>query len=174
MRKAFSQQRRFDCSAIHELPLNLECRAEIIPILRALQHIYSSPQLRDRVLGLVARDVNQDSRPDRGREGFDYWQILVLAAVRLGCNYDYDQLQDLAEQHRMLRHMLGVGDWDDRTSFNWRRIQENISLVRAETIREINQALVAEGHRLVPEAAEQFAAIRSSPRPTSIGPPKAR
>jgi hypothetical protein len=39
-------------------------------------------------LHLIARDVNQHSRPDCGREGLDYWQVLVLAAVRLGCNYD--------------------------------------------------------------------------------------
>jgi hypothetical protein len=154
MRKAISQQRRLDCTSIDHVDLNLECRAEIIPILRALQHIYTHPELSDRVLGLVARDVNQNSRPDRGREGFDYWQILVLAAVRLGCDYDFDELQDLAEQHRTLRDMLGVGNWDQRTSFNWRRIQDNIGLVRSQTIAEINQALVAEGHRLVPEAAE--------------------
>jgi hypothetical protein len=27
----------------------------------------------------------------------------VLAAVRLGCNFDYDELQNLAEEHRALR-----------------------------------------------------------------------
>lgn len=45
------------------------------------------------------------------------WQVVVLAAVRLGCNLDYDQLQDLAENHRSLRGVLGVGDWDQSTHF---------------------------------------------------------
>ena len=62
-----------------------------------------------RFLDLVAQDVNKDSRDDRGREGLDYWHITVLAAARLGCNLDYDKLQDLAEQHRALRHIYG--DW---------------------------------------------------------------
>ena len=38
-------------------------------------------------------------------EGLDYWQITVLVAARLGCNLDYDKLQDLAEQHRALRQI---------------------------------------------------------------------
>lgn len=110
MRKPFSSQPRLDGRTVSEVPLNLECRDEIVPVLRALQHIYSTPHLRDEILDHIARDVNNGSRDDCGREGMDYWQILVLAAVRLGCNLDYDKLQDLAEQHRALRHIMGMGD----------------------------------------------------------------
>ncbi len=48
----------------------------------------------------------------------DYWTILVLAAVRLGCNLDYDKLRDLAEQHRTLRLMMGLGDWQGQRISN--------------------------------------------------------
>ncbi len=122
MRKAFSQQQRLDCRSILAVELNLECRDEIIPILAAMQHVYSQPQLRDSILELIAQDVNADSRDDCGREGMDYWEILVLAAVRTGCNLNYDKLHDLAEQHRALRHIMGVGDWEEDTGFSWRRI----------------------------------------------------
>jgi hypothetical protein len=45
-----------------------------------------------------------------------------LAAVRLGCNLDYDKLQDLAENHRSLRLIMGIGDWqDEEVDFDWRR-----------------------------------------------------
>lgn len=50
MRKKFSNQKRFDCSTVVDIKLNLNCRDEIIPILRALQHIYSQPKLRDSTL----------------------------------------------------------------------------------------------------------------------------
>jgi len=133
--------------------LNLNCRDEIVPILKALQHIYSQPKLRDDILRAVARDVNRTSSRKRGRQGMDYWQILVLAAVRLGCNLDYDKLQDLAEQHRALRQVMGIGDWDEQTTFDWRRIQDNITHIRPETIERINHLIVAEGHKLVPGAA---------------------
>jgi hypothetical protein len=84
----------------------------------------------------------------------DYWPIVVLASVRLGCNFDYDRLQDLAEQHRALRQMMGIGDWDEEADFNWRTIRNNLALLRPETLERMNHAIVAEGHKLVPEAAE--------------------
>jgi len=154
MRKAFDQQKRLDCQPVLDVRLNLNCRDEIIPILKALQHIYSQPELRDDILRAIARDVNHTSSCKRGRQGMDYWQILVLAAVRLGCNLDYDKLQDLAEQHRALRQIMGIGDWDEQTTFDWRRIQDNITRIRPETIQRINHLIVAEGHKLVPQAAE--------------------
>jgi hypothetical protein len=154
MRKAFDRQQRLDCQTIHDLRLNFNCRDEIVPILAALKHIYLQPKLRDELLRLVARDVNRDSSPKRGREGMDYWPILVLAAVRLGCNFDYDRLQDFAEQHRALRHMMGIGEWDEETEFNWRTIRNNITLLRPGTLERINHAIVAAGHKFVPAAAE--------------------
>jgi transposase, IS5 family len=161
MRKAFAQQSRLDCRTVLKVELNWNCRAEIIPILEALKHVYYRPALRDEILRLVAQDVNAESRDDCGREGMDYWQILVLAAVRLGCELDYDTLQDLAEQHGALRHIMGIGDWDEDTSFNWRRIRDNICQVHPETLDKIDQLIVAEGHRLVPEAPKKVRADSS-------------
>jgi len=54
MRKAFSEQRRLDCRCVTAVQLNLNCRDEIIPVLRSLQQIYSQPELRDAILDLVA------------------------------------------------------------------------------------------------------------------------
>ena len=86
MRIAFDPQLRLDCPVVPEVRLNTDCRDEIIPILRALQHIYGRPELRDQLLEAVAQDVNGITRADQGRPGMDYWSILVLGAVRLGCN----------------------------------------------------------------------------------------
>ena len=154
MRRSYSAQYRFDCNPVTRIELNLECRDEIIPILAALQHIYANAKLRAKILRLIGRDVNTDSSPEHGRHGMEYWQILVLAAVRRGCNLDYDKLQDLAENHRTLRHMMGLGDWDEQTVFNWRTIRNNLCLLRTETITKIYQLVVAEGHRLNPDAAK--------------------
>jgi transposase, IS5 family len=157
VRVAIEEQPRLDCPPVNAVPLNRECRDEIIPILRALQHIYSQASLRREILDLVGKDVSRLSRPDRGREGLSYWTILVLAAVRLGCNFDYDRLQDLAEQHRTLRLMMGIGDWDEQEDFDWRRIRDNVCLLRPATLEKINQLLVTAGHELAPQA---IAAVR--------------
>jgi hypothetical protein len=159
MRKPFSHQKRFDCQSVTEVQLNLSCRDEIVPVLRGLQHIYMQRELRDEILGLVAQDVNRGSCADRGREGLDYWQILVLAGVRLGCDLDYDKLQDLAEQHRALRQVMGIGDWETEVDFSWRRIRDNVCLLEPGTIEKISQALVAEGHQLHPDAAKRVRVV---------------
>ena len=154
MRVPLDPQLRLAGTAVVEVELNTGCRDEIIPVLRALQHLYGQPELRHQVLNLVGKDVNRHSSRKRGRQGMDYWQVIVLAAVRLGCNLNYDKLQDLAEQHRALRQIMGIGDWDDHVRFDWRRIRDNIDWLRPETVRKINELIVAEGHRLAPQAAE--------------------
>jgi hypothetical protein len=157
MRLAYPEQPRLDCPAVDRLELNLNCRDEIVPILRALQHIYGNVRLRRAIIDLVGKDVNRGSSRKHGREGLDYWSITVLAAVRLGCNLDYDKLQDLAEQHRNLRLMMGIGDWQEKVDYDWRRIRDNVCLLRPETLTKLNQLIVAAGHELVPEA---LAAVR--------------
>jgi IS5 family transposase len=152
MRIAFDPQLRFDCPAVADVRLNTDCRDEIIPILGALQHIYTRTELRDQLLDAVAQDVNATARPDLGRPGIDYWSILVLAAVRLGCDLNYDRLQNLAEEHRSLRLIMGVGGWEDDISYDWRCLRDNITLLSPDTIELLNHRIVAEGHRLVPHA----------------------
>ena len=148
-------EERLDCLPITEVKLNLNCRDEIIPILRALQHLYGDAQLRRELLGLVGKDVNKTSSRKHGRRGLNYWEIAVLAAVRLGCNLDYDKLQDLAENHRSLRLVMGIGDWQaEEVDFDWRRLEDNLIKLRPETLKKINAVVVSAGHQLKPQAIE--------------------
>jgi transposase, IS5 family len=146
---------RLDCLPISEVKLNRNCRDEIIPILRALQHVYGDAPLRRELLALVGKDVNQGTSRKHGRRGMTYWEITVLAAARLGCNLDYDKLQDLAENHRSLRQIMGIGAWqDEEVDFDWRRIEDNLTKLRPETLKKINELIVESGHELKPEAIE--------------------
>jgi len=147
-------QERLDCPPINEVNLNLNCRDEIIPILRALQHVYANAALRRELLALVGEDVNQTTSRQHGRRGMSYWEIAVLAGVRLGCNLDYDKLQDLAENHRRLRQIMGIGDWQEEVDFDWRRIEDNLIKLRPETLKKINDLIVQAGHELEPQAIE--------------------
>ena len=157
MRSAYSDQLRLDCQTIEQLQLNLDCRDEIIPILEALKHVFSQVELRDQLIQVVADDVNESTRDDIGREGFDYWQIIVLSVVRLGCNLDYDKLQDLCENHRALRCLLSVGDWDE-TNFGSRRIRDTLCLLKFETIEQMNHLIVTHGQQLHGNAATKVRA----------------
>ena len=146
---------RLDCLPIPEVKLNLECRHEIIPIVRGLQHLYGNVPLRQEALRLVGKDINSTSSRKHGRRGLSYWEILVLAAVRLGCNLDYDQLQDLAENHRTLQQIMGIGAWEqDAVDFDWRRLEDNLIKIRPETLAKLNELIVMAGHQLEPKAIE--------------------
>src|SRR6516162_5393577 len=150
-------EERLDRLPIAQVHLNLNCRDEIIPILRALQHVYANVALRDELLQLVGQDVNQRTSPQRGRRGLNYWEITVLAAARLGCNLDYDRLQDLAENHRRLRQIMGLGEGPEEVDFDWRRIEDNLLKLRPPTLQNINDLVVQAGHALEPQA---IAAVR--------------
>lgn len=149
-----------DLIPITEVVLNTQCRDELIPILAALQAIYADVATRERLFTLLAHDVNSQSSAQRGRPGLLYWQILVLAAVKNGCNLDYDKLQDLAENHRTLRRIMGIGTWQDDMPpadqhFDWRRLRDNVCRVRPATVEHLNQAIVQLGHQHAPEAVTQ-------------------
>src|SRR5207253_2939659 len=134
---------------------NLNFQNEIIPILRALQLLYGNAPLRRKLLGLVGKDVNGNTSRKHGRRGMNYWEIVVLAAVRLGCNLDYDKLQDLAENHRRLRQIMGIGDWQaEEVDFDWRRIEDNVIKLRPETLEKLNELIVGAGHALEPKALD--------------------
>jgi IS5 family transposase len=154
MRKAMESQLRLDCQAVADVALNPHCRDEIVPILAALQHLYTQPAIRDELLEAVGKDVNKGSSSRLGRRGMDYWPILVLASVRLGCDLDYDKLQNLAEEHRSLRQVMGVGDWEEQARLDWRRIHDNVVLVSPQTLEQVSRQVVALGHQLVPDAVK--------------------
>jgi hypothetical protein len=141
MRKGYSTQLRLDSLPIDQVPLNLECRDRIVPVLRALQQVYSKADVTAGILKLVEEDVNASSRKDCGRTGMEYWRIIVLASVRLGCNFTYDHLHDLAENHGRLRAIMAIGDWDGETNFTWRTIRNNICLLKPSTIDAISQII---------------------------------
>jgi hypothetical protein len=146
---------RLDCPPITAVPLNLDCRDEIIPILRALQHVYGDALARRELLTLIGKDVNATSSRKHGRRGLSYWEIAVVAAIRLGCNLDYDKLQDLAENHRRLQQIMGMGDWEvEDVDFDAQRLEDNVVKLRPETLKKLNDLIVRAGHQLEPKAIE--------------------
>jgi len=154
MRKPYERQRTLGSIGIDKVELDATSRHELVAVLRALQYIYSKPRLLNRVLELIEGDVLGGRRWDRGAEGLTYWEVLVLAAVRHGCHLDYDALHDLANNHRDLRQIMGIGPLEEARKYKYRRIHENVRKVRPSTIEAISGLVVEAGHKLVPWAIE--------------------
>lgn len=151
MRRATILQMKLDASAIGNIEFDLNSRHEMEPILMALKYIHEKPDVLNKILKRIAKDILGDSSAQFGCPGLLYWEILVLSAVRIGCNLNYDALLDLANEHMKLRRLLSIGEWENK---RYRRstLQENLAKLTEETLREISQLIVAEGHQLVPKA----------------------
>ncbi len=140
--------------ALGEIALDVGSRFELIPILAGLQHLHGRPQRRQRLLDLVAADVLGDADPDRGREGMSFWQVLVLAVVRQGCNYDYAALSHAANHDSLVRGFLQIGPLSDE-GFAEKTIHENVSKLRPQTLEQIAYVIAGAGHELAPQACRK-------------------
>jgi IS5 family transposase len=85
----------------------------------------------------------------------EQWKILVLGVVRLGLDADYDRLQELANQHKTLRQMLGHADWYDQQTYELQTLKDNLRLFTPEILGRINVAVVRAGHTLVKKSPEE-------------------
>ena len=117
MRNVFPPQMSIGQTGIADIQIDVSSRDDIPSILLGLQHIYTTPALRDAVFKILEEvaptkldnEIEKVVSINKGRPGMDQWSILVLGALRLGLNADYDRILELANQHRTLREMLGLG-----------------------------------------------------------------
>jgi transposase, IS5 family len=154
MRRAIKRQRSIGSIDISEVEFDTDCRHEIIPILEGLQYIHNNSDLLKKALKLIEQDIVRDKSKERGAGGMDYWEVLVLACIRQGCNLNYDALQDLANNHTTLRQMLGLGDLDIKR-YTRSTLQGNIAKISEDTLEKISQLVIDEGHKLCPRAIER-------------------
>ncbi len=133
---------------IADIEFDLESRDEIPKLLMGLQHIYSSPQIRDKVFEVLEQIVPRKSH-ETGRPGMDLWKILVLGTVRLNCNWDYDKVHDMANNHDKIRRIMGHREKDFDSTYALQTIKDNVSLLTPEILDEVNQVVVHAGHSLV-------------------------
>ena len=85
-------------------------RDDVPAILRGLQLIRCDEGTRQELFALLEAHFRPGVDRGVGRPGMDIWRIVVLAVPEQGLGCDFDRLQELANQHRTVREMLGHGD----------------------------------------------------------------
>ena len=135
--------------AISEIKINLKSRDDIPPLLLGLQHIYTNSDLREAVFGILEANILIDINPQNGRPGMDLWTILVLGVLRVNLNWDYDRLEEMANNHKTIRKMLGHGSFGDDYEYKLQTLKDNVHLLTPEIVEKINQVVVEAGHSLV-------------------------
>ena len=149
MRKAREHQLKFGEVDISTIEFDLRSRDEIPKLLMGLRHIYCTPELREEVFKILGDIVPKDVDTQNGRPGMELWKILVLGTLRLNCNWDYDKLQEIANNHLTLRQMLGHGFFDSTVKYALQTLKDNVSLLTPEVLDTINQVVVKAGYNLV-------------------------
>ena len=160
MRKIIDMQMKIGELAIKDIEFDLRSRDEIPELLMGLQSIYCNREVRDRVFEVLLDIVPDDVDPNNGRSGMDLWKILVLGTMRLSCNWDYDKLLDIANNHRTLRLMLGHNAMDFESRYALQTLKDNVCLFIPEVLDKINQITVKYGHEVIGKKAEE--GIRAS------------
>jgi hypothetical protein len=149
LRKNYEPQLTFGQTPIDEIKINMRARDEIPKLLLGLQHIYCNRELRKKVFDILEAITPDDVDSKNGRPGMDRWKILVMGTIRLNCNWDYDKLQDIVNNHRTIRQMLGHGLMDDDQEYPMQTIRDNVKLLTPEVLDKINTVVVEEGHKLL-------------------------
>ena len=149
MRKVMPNQLSIGETDISQIEFDLRCRDEIPKILKGLQYIYCTTEIRKPVFKALQKLVPKDISAEKGRSGLDLWKIFVLGTLRLCCSWDFDKLHDCANNHRTLRQMLLHGLIDDGKRYPLQTIKDNVALFTPEILDEINQIVVRAGHQVV-------------------------
>ena len=149
MRKRFEVQYELGAIAIESLQIPSRSRDELPPVLRALQYIYTTPELNQKIFELLETKVISGKK-QTGRPGMTLWEILVMAVIRLARDADYDHLHYMATTDNLIRGLLGVCRFGEtRKEYSLQSIKDNVGLIDEETLDQINELVVKAGHQLV-------------------------
>jgi len=146
MRKIIEPQLELGQTPISEIKINLKSRDELPKILIGLQALFCNHESRTKVFDLLEKLIPPNINPKNGREGMHLWKILVLGMTRLGCNWDYDKLLDIANNHKTLRLMLCHGGLSDEYEYKLQTLKDNVSRFTPEILDQVNNIAVEYGH----------------------------
>ncbi len=148
MRKIIDFQMKFGEISIASIKFDPRSRDEIPKLLRGLQAIHGNREVRNQVFAALGELIPTHIDKKNGRSGMDLWKIFVLGCLRLNCNWDYDKLHEIANNHITLRQMLGHGTMDTDYNYNLQTLKDNISLFTPEILDKINQIVLKYGHEI--------------------------
>ena len=149
MRKVIDMQMKFGEVDIANIKFDLRSRDEIPKLLMGLQEIYCNRNVRSQVFAALRDLIPEDVDPNNGRTGMDLWKILVLGTLRLSCNWDYDKLMDIANNHKTLRLLLGHSSIFDESYYPLQTLKDNLSLFTPEVLDRINRIVLQHGLEVI-------------------------
>ncbi len=148
MRQLLEPQMKLGEIAIEDIKFDLRSRDEIPKLLMGLQGIYCNITVRKKVFAILEEITPENVDAKNGRPGMDLWKIFVLGTLRLCCNWDYDKVTEIANNHYNLRLML-CHPCEEKSLYALQTVRDNVSLFTPEILDRINQVIIEYGHKLV-------------------------
>jgi len=160
MRQRFEQQMNLRTAAIADVKFRLKSRDELAPVLKALQYIFVTPELNEKVFSLLEKKIVAGKKKT-GRPGMDLWHILVLAVARHTLSTNWDRLEHLANYDELIREIMGVHATafieNDKIEFGYQTILDNVSLLDENLLAEVNGLIVEAGHSVLKKKEKEEA-----------------
>lgn len=163
MRQRFEQQLSLNTVPIAEVMIPLKSRDELPPLVRALQYLFVTAELNEKVFGLLEKKICHGKKRT-GRKGMDLWHILVLAVVRHATDTNWDRLHMMANYDLLVRQIMGVHTTSygaTGTTFEYQNILDNVSLLDESLLQKINQIVVDAGHGLLKKKEDQLLRLKT-------------
>jgi transposase, IS5 family len=148
MRKRFEQQLDMRITPICDIKIPTKSRDELPPTLRALQYIFITPAINEKIFRLLEEKICKGKKKT-GRPGMDLWHVLVLAVVRQSLDTNWDRLTLVANYDTLVRSILGVLPEATEHEFEYQNILDNVSLLDEQLLQSINDIVVEAGMQLI-------------------------
>jgi IS5 family transposase len=147
MRKRFEVQYELGATPIEKIAIPLDSRDELPPTLRALQHIYITPELNKKVFDILEKKVFPNVDITTGRPGMSLWEILAFGTIRLARDTNYDHLQHIANFDGLVRELVGISNFGKNLKkYSLQTLKDNVGLLDKETLDEISELVAKTGH----------------------------
>ncbi len=143
MRKIIESQMKFWEVAIESIEFDLKSRDQITKLLIGIQSIYCDKKTRIEAFAILNELIPKNVDCNNGRKGMDLWKIFVLGMLKLNADIDFDNLHELANNHKNLRLMLGHSILDWHHLYALQTIRDNISLFTPEILDKLNQVFIS-------------------------------
>lgn len=140
---------------IGNIQLDLKSRDDIPKIIKGLQHIYLTDDLRNKVYSKLREYHGILADLNTGRPGMELWKVFVMGVLRVNLNWDYDRLHQMVNFHIQIREILGH-ELEDSYQYKLSTIKDNFNLLDKEMIDEISNIIVLEGHSLLKKKEENL------------------
>ncbi len=130
---------------IEDIEFDLQSRDEITRLLIGFQAIFADAESRNQIFDILDEMIPGHIDRKTGRPGMHLWTILVLGSVRILCDWDYDKLHEIANNHVRLRMMLFHTPYDTKP-YALQTIKDNVRLFTPEILDRISVVCIKFGH----------------------------